>query len=113
MSFTRSAFSSEQNFYNFVLTKLKFNLDLRVHNILPRCSAYLPPFHFIISVTYVNNYLKRTADEVLLFLDKTSVCTHPWHLNDLIVFTVSLNLTELKLCEMITNEMFYVNPAGG
>ena len=27
MSFTKSAFSSEQNFYNFVLTKLKFNLD--------------------------------------------------------------------------------------
>ena len=54
MSFTLSAFSSEQNFHNPVLTKLKFNLDSRVHNILPRCSAFLPLLLFIINFLNVN-----------------------------------------------------------
>ena len=37
------------------------------------------------SIVCVNN-IKRTADLVLCFPDKTSVCTHPWQQNDLLVF---------------------------
>ena len=48
-----------------------------------------------VSIVCVNN-LKRTVDSVLWFPDKTSVCTQPWHQNDVIVFMVSLNLTKLK-----------------
>jgi len=48
--------------------------------------------------------LKRTADLAFLwFSDKTSVCTHPWHQNELIVFMVPLNLTKLNIyCWMPT-----------
>ena len=48
------------------------------------------------SIVCVNN-LKRAADLVLWFLDNTSVCTHSWHRNDLIVLTVLLYLNKLKL----------------
>jgi len=47
------------------------------------------------SIGCVNN-LKSTADLVLWFPDRTSVCTHPWHQNDFIVFMVPSNLTKLK-----------------
>ena len=39
--------------------------------------------------------LKRSADLVLWFPDKTSVCSYPWHQNDK-VFMVLLNLTKLN-----------------
>ena len=46
------------------------------------------------SLVCVDN-LNRTADLVLWFPDKTAVCTHPWHQNDLIVFTGPLDLSKL------------------
>jgi len=46
------------------------------------------------SLVCVNN-LKRTADLVLWFPDRTSVCTHPWRLYNLIVLKASLNTTKL------------------
>ena len=47
------------------------------------------------SIVCVNN-LKRTADLVLWFPDRTSVCTHPWLLYNLIVLKASLNPTKLN-----------------
>ena len=48
------------------------------------------------SIVCIHNNLKRKADLVLWFPDKTSVYTYPWHQNDLIVFIVLLNLTKLN-----------------
>ena len=43
------------------------------------CHSWQSLFLFLgASIVWVNN-LKRTADLVLWFPDRTSVCTHPWH----------------------------------
>ena len=54
------------------------------------------------SIVCFNN-LKTAADLDLWFLDRTSVCSHPWHLNDLNVFMVPLNLTE-----QVKNDIFQI-----
>ena len=54
------------------------------------------------SIVCVNN-LMRPADLVLWFPDKTSICIHPWHQNDLIVLTVPLNPTKLNTSKITTN----------
>ena len=46
-------------------------------------------------------HLKRTVDLVLWSLDRTSVYTHSWHQNGLIVFTVLLNFTKLNYCHFL------------
>ena len=47
------------------------------------------------TIVCVNN-VKRTADLVLWFPDKTTVCTYHWRLYNLIVLKASLNLTKLN-----------------
>ena len=59
------------------------------------CHSWQSLFLFLgASIVCVN--LKRAADLVFWFPDRTSDCTHPWHQNDLIVFTEPLNLTKLS-----------------
>ena len=61
------------------------------------CHSWQSLFLFLgTSMDCVKN-LKRTADFVLWFPDKTSVCTHPWHQVAVIVFTVPLNLIKLNI----------------
>ena len=62
------------------------------------------------SIVCVYKNLKRTADLVLWFLDKTFVCTHQ---NDLIVLTVPLNRTKLEShflvnLEIISQESWFI-----
>ena len=58
------------------------------------------------SIVCVNN-LERVVDLVLWFPNKTSVCTHPWHQNDLIVFPVLLNLTKLTFLSVFIQRCHY------
>ena len=41
--------------------------------------------------------LQFTAELASWFLDRISICTHQWHQNDLLVFKLLFNLTELNL----------------
>ena len=53
-------------------------------------------FTLTVLILGVHN-LKMKADLVFWFPDRTSVCTHPWRLYNLIVLKASLNPTKLKL----------------
>jgi len=54
-------------------------------------------FFFLGASLVCVNYLKRTADLVLWFPDKTAVSKHPWCLYNLILLKVSLNPNPTKL----------------
>ena len=93
---------------------LRFNHIGKLHLFFPILPAILLFHLFFLYVcnsgspifflgTSMNN-LKSTTDLVLWFLEMTSVCTHLWHQNDLIVVhgAVKPYQTKLKLAVVLS-----------
>ena len=72
------------------------------------CHTLCVLFHFLGTSFVFTNNLTRTADLVLWFPERTiNIYTYPWHQNDILVFTIPVNLTKIFhfLCYYQTNHV--------